>query len=278
MKSYLPTTLLRDTVASVRFLSRLPVGNLDGDELPDFRKTAHTFPVAGIIICVPSALVMLLASALGLPPLIIATLAILTLVGTTGGLHEDGLADVADGFGGGHTVSRKLEIMRDSAIGRYGTLALVFSIGLRVFGLAAIYTATGIFGSIVFLICVGALSRASMLLPWYWLPKSRPSDDVAEDGDNAVNAKSTSGLSARYGVPDQQTVLRALPFCLICMFVGTFLVAQGNWLGLLIAGSLAIITITMIAKRQIGGHTGDVLGATQQMSEMGMYIGFLVTI
>ena len=278
MKSFLQTTLLRDTVASVRFLSRLPVGNIDGDELPDFRKTAHTFPLAGIIISVPGALVMLLASALGLPPLIIATLAILTLVGTTGGLHEDGLADVADGFGGGHTVTRKLEIMRDSAIGSYGTMALVFSIGLRVFSLAAIHTATGVFGSIVFLMCVGALSRASMLLPWYWLPKSRPSDDAVKDGDNAASAKSTSGLSARYGVPDHKTLLRALPFCLICLFFAILLVFQVNWLVSLIAGSLALIAITLIAKRQIGGHTGDVLGATQQMSEMGMYIGFLVTI
>ena len=114
--------LWRDTLASTQFLSRLPVHRIKGTDIPiDFSKSAYTFPLAGVIISLPSAVTLYVALIAGLDNLVAAIIAVTVHLLVTGALHEDGLADVADGFWGGATRERKLEIMRDSAIGTYGS-------------------------------------------------------------------------------------------------------------------------------------------------------------
>ena len=118
------------------------------------------------------ALVLALTALLGLPLLLRAGLSTAALVAATGALHEDGLADVADGFGGGTTRERKLEIMRDSRIGAYGAIALALALILRVGALAAALDG-GFWRGSLSLILVAALSRAAALTPLALLAPAR---------------------------------------------------------------------------------------------------------
>jgi len=115
-------------------LSRLPVGYVE--LAPTIGSSAWAFPLVGGILGALAAMVMLGLLWIGVAASMAAGLALLAMIFLTGGLHEDGLADVADGFGGGRDTARKLEIMRDSQIGSYGGLALVFSLGFRWQGVA----------------------------------------------------------------------------------------------------------------------------------------------
>jgi adenosylcobinamide-GDP ribazoletransferase len=162
----------------------------------------------------------------------------------TGALHEDGLADTADGFGGGATREAKLDIMRDSRIGTFGVLALIFSIGLRTAALADIATRWHVFAA---LIAAHALSRGV-------LPAAIRRLDPARD----------DGLGAGAGRPEQNQVLIAFGLALVVAVI-----AIGLRAGLSAALGAAIVAaaIGWLARRQIGGQTGDVLGAIEQGAE-----------
>ncbi len=138
----------------------------------DFNRIAWAAPVAGAIVGLVGSGVLALTQPLGLPPLFRAGLATAALVAATGALHEDGLADVADGFGGGASRARKLEIMRDSRIGAYGAIALTLALMLRVGALAAAL-ADGFWGAAGALILVSAVSRAGALAPLALLGPAR---------------------------------------------------------------------------------------------------------
>ncbi|MGI9356048.1 MAG: adenosylcobinamide-GDP ribazoletransferase, partial [Rhizobiaceae bacterium] len=167
----------------------------------DFSKSAYTFPLAGIIIALPGAAALYLALAVGLDSWIAAIAAVTVLLLVTGALHEDGLADVADGFWGSGTRERKLEIMCDSTIGTYGTLALICSIALRVSLLAALIRQIEPLPVVALFITVAGLSRLAVLQPWRVLPAARPTNSSDTDG------KAISGLSARYGSPNMTSFI-----------------------------------------------------------------------
>src|SRR5579863_3553917 len=114
----------RDIGDALRFFTRAPLAARAGLAPLDINRIAWAAPVAGLAAGFMGALVLALSGRLGLPPLLCAGLATAALILATGGLHEDGLADAADGFGGGATRAAKLAIMRDSRIGAYGALAL----------------------------------------------------------------------------------------------------------------------------------------------------------
>src|ERR1700677_2723291 len=126
-----------DVLSSLRFFTRLPLPTRE-TEPPDWAQIAWSAPFAGAIVGAIGGLALVVANELSLPPFLAATLAIAALALTTGALHEDGLADVADGFGGGSTREAKLAIMRDSRIGAFGAIALVLSLLLRVGALASL--------------------------------------------------------------------------------------------------------------------------------------------
>jgi len=128
----------RDVRDALRFFTRAPLGDPSRDAPLDINRGAWAAPVAGAAVGLAGALVLALTAKLGLPAFMRAGLATATLVVATGGLHEDGIADVADGFGGGATRADKLEIMRDSRIGAFGATALFLSLGLRAAALAAL--------------------------------------------------------------------------------------------------------------------------------------------
>lgn len=254
-----------DLASCLRFYSRLPVPRLPGEgdphAVPDFRTVPRMLPLAGIVIALPTAATLLAAWALGLGPFLAATLAVTTGALVTGALHEDGLADVADGFGGGATRERRLEIMRDSRIGAYGGVALVLSLALRIGALATLLDRTGALAAIALLLAA-ALSRTAALAPMVLLDPARP-----------------GGAGAAVGRPSRRTFLVAtgLGLGLAAITLVSGLPAGGVAL-MLGSTALAAGAVTALAHRRIGGQTGDVVGACQQAAEIAGLIGLLAAI
>ena len=138
--------LLSDLLFCLRFYSRLPLPVFRFEAAPhsmgEFGRAVRLAPLAGLLIALPAGLVLAGAGAV-LAPELAAVLALMALAATTGAFHEDGLADVADGFGGGRTIERKLEIMRDSRIGAFGGVALGLSLLARWAALSALPSGGG---------------------------------------------------------------------------------------------------------------------------------------
>ncbi len=243
------TNWARDLVSAVGFLTRLPVARLlpsrDTDPAPKLlADVAWAFPLVGVIVGVVAAAALMVSSSFGLHPLASALIALAVAAAVTGALHEDGLADLADGFGGGADTAAKLAIMRDSHVGTYGMLALIFSVGIRAAALAGMPGAGTAAMSLITAACV---SRALVVGVMSGLPAAR--DD---------------GLGRGAGKPETGTFLTALAIAAVAAFVFSGAVA---WV-LLAIGGAATAAMMWLARRQIGGQTGDVLGATQQVCEM----------
>jgi adenosylcobinamide-GDP ribazoletransferase len=229
-------------------LTRLPVGVPVSSE-GAVGRASWAFPVIGAGIGMLAALALFAASMCGLgdAPAVLLALVVAGLV--TGALHEDGLSDTADGFGGGEDRDEKLAIMRDSRQGTYGVLALILSIGLRAVALASI---PGPIEGGLALIAAHAASRG------FLAPAMRLLRPAREDG-----------LGAMAGTP-------SIPAALISTGVGIF-VAVGmlgpvrGAVALAVSGA-AVAAAAVLARRQIGGYTGDVLGAFQQVGEIVMLL------
>lgn len=244
------TNAPRDLLICLMFFTRLPV-RLNLKKHIRLHVSVHMYPYAGIIIGLIGAAVIFLATAMNLPSIPIAILATMAMVLATGALHEDGLADMADGFGGGHDRQRKLEIMKDSRIGTYGVLALVFSQGLRVSVLAELVTFS-LTASMVSLVIAAAFSRAISMLFWAALPPAR-----------------SDGLSKNSGQPDKTSLAMALSLTLLAIVLlspfGFGLVAL---ILAMLGGFCSLLLLIWICKKQIQGQTGDTIGATQQICEL----------
>jgi adenosylcobinamide-GDP ribazoletransferase len=207
-------------------------------------------------------LALLAAQGAGLPAMVAASIAVLTIVLVTGGLHEDGLADVADGFGAGGSKERKLQIMRDSRIGTYGVLALVFNCLIKVACVATLVgTAQSVWHTPMLLIATGALSRTFIVLAMRSLPPAR--------GD---------GRSIEAGVPSSRTVNHTL---ITGLAVGSIMMwlACGLWtiVATLLAGAITYYFTKRSALHHVAGQTGDVLGTVQQLTETAMLIALIAT-
>ncbi|MDF3605491.1 adenosylcobinamide-GDP ribazoletransferase [Paracoccus sp. DMF-8] len=244
-----PRRLLAAPVLALCWLTRLPVGRFLPDPAPQLQSALWAFPLAGMVVGGAGALVLGLALWLGLTLLIAALLAVAAQIWLTGGLHEDGLADLADGMGGA-TRDRRLEIMRDSRIGSYGVLALGLTSALRVAALAALPPVS----AMIALVALGALSRAGIVAALRWLEPAR--------GD---------GLGRGAGRPPAGVVAAAICLGLMPFFAASVCPVAFPPL----AGMIAVlgcfcgqILIGIKAKRALGGQTGDVLGAVQQIGEV----------
>lgn len=239
----MPLLSRHDLPAALGLLTRLPVP-VDGDRATARgAAAAWAYPLVGAIVGALAGAVHLLAGWVGLPPSLAAGLAVATLVIVTGALHEDGLADSADGLWGGWTRDRRLEIMRDSRIGSYGVVALILSLGLRAGALVALPPAA----ALPALIACGALSRTAMVGVWTALPPAR-----------------RDGLSAGAGQPGRATAGLA-----ILLGIGATVMAFG--MPVLIAtlcGLCGAALVGLVARAKIGGQTGDILGAAQQVAEI----------
>ncbi len=244
---------------ALRFLTRLPIPFTKTVDLPPLSQSMRLFPLAGALIggCGGAALAGLSWS--GLPSLLAAALVAGLGVLVTGALHEDGLADTADGFGGGKTRERRLEIMRDSHIGSYGTLALVTTMLLRV---ACYEDLTGLapFAIIAVLAASAAFSRA-LMVDLLWATRPARSD----------------GLSVYAGTPGRNGAAFAIVTAAGLTLAAGLLVSPASGLLALAAGLAVTAYLRRLTVKLIGGQTGDVCGAVQVLSELAMLITFVAT-
>ncbi|SDO42677.1 cobalamin-5'-phosphate synthase [Lutimaribacter pacificus] len=237
-----------DIAAALGLLTRLPVPVSDAAAARGAR-AAWAYPVAGLAVALSGGAVGWIALALGLAPMLAAGLALAAMTAATGALHEDGLADCADGFWGGWDRARRLEIMKDSRIGTYGVLALVLGTGLRWGALGALFAAGHVWAP---LIAAAMLSRAAMPALMAALPHARD-----------------SGLSRHVGRPDGTTVAAGAGLALVA---SALVLGFGAALGATVVALLAASCVAALARARIGGQTGDVLGAAQQVCEIAVLL------
>ena len=237
--------LLADLSVGILFSTRLPLVHsmpIAGD---DVVRASWSFPVAGAIVGAIGALVYAAAYWIGVPTLPAVVLALAATAAATGCLHEDGLADTIDGFGGGKDREHKLAIMRDSRLGAYGGCALATSFLLRWSALATIADPLSVAAA---LITAHASARAA--LPAFM---------------RYVRPARSDGLSAQAGRPSWSSAAVAALLGAIALLIG--LGPAGAVAGL-IALAAASAFMAWLCMREIGGQTGDVLGALEQVNEV----------
>ena len=250
---------LRHFLLALQFFTRIPVtGRLAqwvGYSPAMLRASAAHFPAVGWVVGAIGALT--LAGALALwQPLVAAVLCTVVTVLLTGAFHEDGLADVADGLGGTSNRERALEIMRDSRIGAFGAIALVLALGLK-FALLAALAGQGAWVACVALLAAHVLSRLVPLAVMRALPYVG-----AEGGKAKPMADAVSGSAVGIGV------LWSLPAVALLALAG----GAANGIAALLAAALVGVVMVRLLRRRLGGFTGDALGATQQLSELAIYL------
>jgi adenosylcobinamide-GDP ribazoletransferase len=228
-------------LAALQFLTRVPI-RLKKE--PSLNATVAWFPLAGAII---GAAVGGVAAGLWhvVPPLVAGAVGIAVGLLITGAFHEDGLGDIADAFGGGWTVERRLEILKDSRQGTYGVAAICTSIVIRVVAMGSLPGPWAMFTAAVAAHTMGRVAAVGMA--------------------GTMKLATHSGLGADYG--RSTTRLRAI----VSVICGTALTAVvvGWWaLPLAVAALVAVVATGTLAKRKIGGISGDVLGATEQVAEI----------
>ena len=244
---------LQKIMIAIGFLSRLPVPKSVWTEFDGrVAATAHLFPLAGLAIALPASFALWLLMALGGDPLVASIIALGSLTLTTGALHEDGLADCADGFGGGSGRERALEIMKDSRIGTYGAIALILSFGIRAATLSTFAAELSPLAAAAIFAAIAPLSRAMMVTHWQALPSARP-----------------NGTAVSAGQPD--VFIGALALAIGTILSGILLIAAMSFASLLltlVAMAIAATLMSRLVTRCVGGHTGDTIGATEQVCEM----------
>lgn len=249
-------------LTALQFLTRLPIPFARTLDLPALAPAMRMFPAAGAVIGGLTGLVLILADMSGLPNLYAAAMAVAFSALVTGALHEDGLADLADGFGGGRSRDERLDIMRDSRIGTYGVIAVALVIIARISLMISFIEELPRLETIVVLACAAAFSRA-MMVDLMWATRPARAD----------------GLSVMAGRPSRPVALFAL------ITGGLFAGIGANWalspesaLFALIAAGVMLAGVRRLAMTKIGGQTGDVLGAAQVMTELAMLTVYSATI
>ena len=245
MSEYAET--LQNMIADMRIglsvCTRLPVGASEPVGDGDVARASWTFPIAGLVVGLVAAFVYWLAVRFNAAPQPAAALALAATMLLTGAMHEDGLADTADGLGG-KTREQKLDIMRDSRIGTFGACALAISLMLRWSTLADIAEPHFVAAALV-AAHVGA--RAALPAFMQLVPTARQ-----------------DGLSSDAGRPPTPSVIAALILSVICLL---FALGVTGTIVTLLMLVLAGLVLARLATNQFGGQTGDVLGAMEQAGE-----------
>ena len=227
----------------------LPVGPARPIDNGEIAQASWALPVAGLVVGLAGAIVYVIVRRMGLPSDPAAVLVLSATVLLTSAIHEDGLADTADGLGGGKSREQKLEIMRDSRIGTFGACALLLAMLARWSALATIAEPASVASALV----VAHVTARAQLPAFMWLVPPARSD----------------GLSAGAGQASLQSALIAAGLGFLCLVLG--LGFGKAILGLLL---LALIGLgwAFIATRQVGGQTGDILGALEQIGEIAILL------
>lgn len=236
--------------AAMMFFTRLPIPSAASWEPSDLQRAAAYFPLAGWLVGGVAALVWWLGARIW-PPVVASGVSLAATLLLTGAFHEDGWADVCDGFGGGTSRERVLEIMRDSRVGAFGVIGVVVMLGLKWQSVAAL---SGAWVPAV-LIAGHAVSRAAAASLMATLPYVR---------EESVKAKPMA------------TALRGgrLVFALVCGLAAILWLPERTWWAV-VAVIAARGALAWWFKRRIGGYTGDCLGAAQQVCEVVFYLTIL---
>ena len=242
-----PRQILTDIALCLAFFTRLPIPRIEVQHRT-LGEAIWAAPLVGVAVALVGSVIYALAVLTGLSAGIGAALALAAMMLATGCLHEDGLADVADGFGGGTTREKKLEIMRDSRIGTYGTVALILSILAR-------WSAISDLASPLHVLCglVAAQAASRALLPAFMhlLPPARP-----------------DGLAATAGWVSPETAMIAAAIGL----AGLLFIGPAGLIAAVLTLAIVFFAFRHLCLRQIGGQTGDTLGALQQLADITVLI------
>lgn len=242
---------LEDFRAAVMFLTILPVAARGSVGAPVWPRLMRAFPLAGALVGAVSGAVLAAAVMAGLAPLAAALAALAAGVVVSGGMHEDGLADVADGLGG-RTAERRLEIMRDPSVGAFGVMALVFAIGFQAVVLGGLITTGGALAAVAALVIAHAVSRFAALMMLAMLPAARG-----------------EGSGHRAGRPGGDVVIPAAIGALVVAGVaGGAMFAPLALAGALACGMLAAHGVIRLCGRMLGGQTGDAAGAVEVVTRL----------
>lgn len=244
---------LNDTARAVSFLSRIavPARFFEGHD-GSLSRGVRAFPLAGALVALPAAATLCLMLLLDASPLLAAFAALAVQAVVTGALHEDGLSDAADGLGGGRNRDHMLEIMKDSRIGSFGAAALILGYGLRA---AAIAEVAGNLRPVEVALClpaIAALSRALMIWHWSALPPARSGGVAASAG---VPLRASLHVALVSGIAITAALL-APTASLFAFFI------------VVLTAALSCAAFTAHVRRKLEGHTGDTIGATQQVVEI----------
>jgi adenosylcobinamide-GDP ribazoletransferase len=241
-----------DFLSAIQFLTRIPIPSriYEADSLP---RSAVYFPFVGLLIGGSAALLQALLVA-HVTRMISALIVLTYLAAITGCLHEDGLADTADGLGGGRNREQALHIMRDSRIGTYGAITLILSLLLRFMLLSAL----PLIHVWQYLIAAHVLCRWSTLpLSFFFLPA------------RATLSDSTDGQGARVA---RRTTRGTLIFGSLFTLTVVVLILRMHALVPIAASVLVTLGSGLYYRHRLGGITGDCFGATNQLSEIAVYL------
>jgi len=255
--------LVAETARAISFLSRIrtPDRYFAGHD-GSLSRTVAAFPLAGFVIAMPAALIIYALSALAVEPVLIALIALSLQIMVTGALHEDGLSDTADGLGGGRDRDRALAIMKDSRIGTYGALALILSVALRITALSILIAKVQPPSTALAFIAAATLSRTLMVWHWAFLPSAR-----------------SDGVAASAGKPDPEAVRTAFALGTITTAVLCLLSLPFHaWFVAVALAITATVVFTRHVQRRVDGHTGDTIGASQQVSEIGFLLALAMIV
>jgi adenosylcobinamide-GDP ribazoletransferase len=235
--------LLDDVLGAFRLLTRFPVPALECEGDVRLARGVWAYPLVGAVVGALGSAAWVLSQFVGFGPALSAGIALSIQILATGALHEDGLADFADGLGGRRGRDSTLATMRDSRIGTFGVLALIMVMGLRWGGIAGLALHNVLGG----LICAALLGRLAMVLLLAVLAPAR-----------------RDGLGAMVARPPKSAVLGALAISIVIVFLHL----PSSMTLTVLGGSFAAAgVIGVLAKRAIGGYTGDVLGAAGLAAE-----------
>ncbi|WP_296244568.1 MULTISPECIES: adenosylcobinamide-GDP ribazoletransferase [unclassified Psychrobacter] len=256
----------RLVLVAIQFLTRLPVPQFKNYNPQWLHESSRYFPAVGLLVGLLCAGIFWIASIL-FTPLVAAVISTAFGIRLTGAFHEDGLADSCDGLGGGLTRERTLKIMKDSRLGTYGVLGLVSALLLKISLLAAMPPSVAVIALIIGhtasrLLCISLLA----LLPY---------------GGEIEHAKAkpmAQQLTPLQGLLSSGWLILA---AVIIVFLFPNTVQQlsiWQWLLALFLGLIATDYMRRLLRRRLDGYTGDGLGATQQLSEIAIYIGLAASV
>jgi adenosylcobinamide-GDP ribazoletransferase len=250
-------------LTAVQFFTRIPVPAWVSHSAQQLDQSARYFPLVGMGV---GALVAVIfwASALVLPLTLALALSMVAGILITGAFHEDGLSDFVDGMGGGYSREKILAIMKDSHVGAYGVIAIVLALLIKFQALLALsnrYTLVLVMATLIAAHAVSRLMAISIMM----------TQQYVRDDDNARAKPVAQGLSrTSFAI----AVLTGMATVILLFMAGASVV---NILGALACALLLQIYLGWQMRKKLGGYTGDCLGAVQQITEIGFYLGLLAS-